>query len=102
MRIEPTTLTPQGPQDVLDHGDDHAPVGDISPDLRAGFCPAGRLAEVPRLPSGGRAGRHSRQPAPGSGGTLWVNARPLDPGAPAIRVLRDGALVAADPRTSAA
>src|SRR5216683_3033730 len=102
MRIALTALTPQGPQDVIVQGDDHATVGDISAALRAGFWPAERLAEVIRLPSGGRAGRHSRQPAPGSGGTLWVNARPLDPGAPAIRVLRDGALVAADPRTSAA
>src|ERR1700738_3659377 len=84
MRIALTALTPQGPRDVIVQGDDHATVGDISAALRAGFWPAERLAEVIRLPSGGRDGRHSRQPAPGPGGTLWVNARPLDPGAPAI------------------
>ncbi len=104
MRIALTALTPQGPRDVIVLGDDGATVGDISAALRGSLWQAERLAEVIRLPTGGRAGRHSRPPAPGPGpgGTLWVNARPLDPGAPAIRALRDGALVAADPRTSAA
>src|SRR5260370_803384 len=57
MRIALTALTPQGPQDVIVQGDDHATVGDISAALRAGFWPAERLADVIPLPSGGRAGR---------------------------------------------
>jgi DNA segregation ATPase FtsK/SpoIIIE, S-DNA-T family len=102
MRIALTALTPHGPQDVIVRGDDDATVGDLSTALRASLWQAPGLAEVIRLPSATGQGRHSRVPAPGPGGTLWVNARPLDPGAPAARVVHDGALVAADPRTSAA
>jgi DNA segregation ATPase FtsK/SpoIIIE, S-DNA-T family len=102
MRITLTALTPQGPRDVIVRGDDDATVGDISAALRATLWEAERLAEAIRLPSAAQPGRHSPVPAAGPGGTLWVNARPLDPGAPAIRALHDGALVAADPRTSAA
>jgi DNA segregation ATPase FtsK/SpoIIIE, S-DNA-T family len=102
MRIALTALTPQGPRDVIVRGNDDATVSDISAALRASLWQAERLAEVISLPGAGRHGRHSREPSPGQGGPLWVNARPLDPGAPAIRALHDGALVAADPRASAA
>src|SRR5260370_1139689 len=54
MRIALTALTPQGPQDVIVQGDDHATVGDISAALRAGFW--GAAGKIVVGPGGGSAG----------------------------------------------
>ena len=102
MRIALTALTPQGPQDLVVSADDGAVVGQVAAALRGAAGGAGRLAPVIALP----------QPGPGPGGhapqlataqeTLWLDGRPVDPRARAATVLRDGALVATDPRAAAA
>ena len=68
MRIALTAWYSAGPRDVIVRGDDGATVGDISVALRGRLWQAERLAEVIRLPTAGRGGRHSRPAAPGPGG----------------------------------
>jgi S-DNA-T family DNA segregation ATPase FtsK/SpoIIIE len=117
MRIALTALTPQGPQDLVVSADDSAVVGQVAAALRQAAGGTHRLAPVialPRtVPGGGAAPRPGAIPGPGPvsgpGGrlataqeTLWLDGRPLDPRALASAVLRDGALIATDPRAAAA
>src|SRR6202046_4266650 len=98
MRIALTAFTPQGPRDLIISGDDPSPVGQVAAELRSSFWPRERLAAVIQLPNAG-ASRSERR---AQRGTLWVNARPLDPAAVAAGVLHDGAVVAADQQDAAA
>jgi S-DNA-T family DNA segregation ATPase FtsK/SpoIIIE len=108
MRIALTALTPQGPRDLIIGAADGVTVGQVAAALRSTFWPRERLAEVIPLASAAGAGRDpQRLTSPGAGSrspgsTLWLNARPLDPSAPAAGVLPDGAVVAADPWAAAA
>jgi DNA segregation ATPase FtsK/SpoIIIE, S-DNA-T family len=101
MRIALTAFTPQGPRDLIISGDDGSTVGQVAAELHSSFWPRERLAAVIQLPGGGGAARGQRL-APAQRGTLWVNARPLDPSAIAAAVLHDGAVVAADQQDAAA
>jgi DNA segregation ATPase FtsK/SpoIIIE, S-DNA-T family len=102
MRITLTALTPQGPRDLIVSGDDDLTVGQVAAELRASVWPRERLAEVIQLPGAGDGRGPRRLPQPRDGGTLWVNARPLDPAAAAVSALHDGAVVAADQRAAPA
>ena len=100
MRIALTALTPQGPQDLVVSGDDGAVVGQVAAALRGAAGGAHRLAPVIALPAAARGGFAPSLATAQE--TLWLDGRPLDPRAPAMAVLRDGALVATDPRAAAA
>ncbi len=101
MRIALTAFTPKGPRDLIISGDDGSTVGQVAAELRSSFWPRERLAAVIQLPNAG-AGRGERGERRAQRGTLWVNARPLDPAAVAAGVLHDGAVVAADQQDAAA
>ncbi|HEY3733702.1 MAG TPA: cell division protein FtsK, partial [Streptosporangiaceae bacterium] len=113
MRIALTALTSQGPQDLVVSGDDGAVVGQVAAALRGAAAPGGqRLAPVITLPAGQHGqgqygpgqrtpGRH-QAPLAAAQETLWLDGRPLDPRDRATTALRDGALVAIDPRAAAA
>ena len=98
MRIALTALTPAGPADVVVTGDETATTGQVAAALRTALAGRERLAEVISLPTAGlaRGSAGSRQE------TLWLGGQPLDPGSPAVRVLREGALVTLDPRAAGA
>jgi DNA segregation ATPase FtsK/SpoIIIE, S-DNA-T family len=111
MRVTLTALTPQGPQDVLVNGDDDATVGDVAAALgpvTGQLGPTERLAPVisiARHSPGGSGTRHglADQPQrPESWPPLWLNGGQADPRAPAASTLRDGAVVALDPRAAGA
>jgi S-DNA-T family DNA segregation ATPase FtsK/SpoIIIE len=95
MRIALTALTSAGPRDLVVSGEDGLTVGEVADELRGSVWPREQLAEVILLPGAGN-GRGPRLPAGPRDGTLWVNARPLDPGTAVAGVLHDGAVVAAD------
>lgn len=100
MRIALTAFTPKGPRDLIVSGDDGSTVGQVAAELRASFWPHERLAPVIQLPGAAGASRGQR-PVSARRGTLWVNARPLDPCAAAVGVLHDGVVVAADQQDAA-
>jgi DNA segregation ATPase FtsK/SpoIIIE, S-DNA-T family len=94
MRVALTALTPQGRRDVVVSGDDSASVSQVAAALNEALAPAGHLAPVVALH--GTGGPRPQQQ------TLWVNGSQADPATPAAHVLRDGALVTADPRAARA
>jgi len=102
MRITLTALTPTGPRDLVVSGDDRLTVGQVAAELRGSVWPREELAEVIPLPGAEQGSGASRRQAHARGATLWVNARPLDPGAEAARSLHDGDVVAADQQTAPA
>src|ERR1700758_522355 len=87
MRITLTALTPTGPRDLVVSGDDRLTVGQVAAELRGSVWPREELAEVIPLPGAEQGSWASRRQAHARGATLWVNARPLDPGAEAARAL---------------
>jgi S-DNA-T family DNA segregation ATPase FtsK/SpoIIIE len=92
MRISLTALTDQGPRDVVVNGDSDITVGTVARSLIATLNADSAkepLAEVVRLPSA----RWVEDPLP----QLWAGGRMLDPSAPALCLLRDGAVVAVHP-----
>ncbi len=102
MRITLTALTPTGPRDLVISGDDGLTVGQVAAELRGAVWPREQLAEVIPLPGAEPGSWATRRQAHARGATLWVNARPLDPRATAAGMLRDGAVVATDPRAAPA
>jgi DNA segregation ATPase FtsK/SpoIIIE, S-DNA-T family len=128
MRIALTALTPRGPQDLVVSADDGAVIGQVAAALRGVAGGSEPLAPVIALPRTQVPAGHGAPPPAGQGippwpagpetpwrpagpetprrataqETLWLDGRPVDPGARAASVLRDGALVAIDPRTAAA
>ena len=128
MRIALTALTPRGPQDLVVSADDGAVIGQVTAALRGvagGSEPLAPVIALPRTqppPGLGPAPPHYELAAPPTAGqepprrkagrqtsrradaqeTLWLDGRPVDPRARAASVLRDGALVATDPREAAA
>ena len=102
MRIALTALTPQGPRDLVVSGDDSLTVGQVAAELRGAGSPREQrdqreqLAEVIPLPGARPGSWAGRLQAQARGTTLWVNARPMDPGQPAAGALHDGAVVATD------
>ena len=102
MRITLTALTPTGPRDLVVSGDDGLTVGQVAAELRGAVWPREQLAEVIPLPGAEQGSWATRRQAHARGATLWVNARPLDPGAAAAGLLHDGAVVAADQQTAPA
>jgi DNA segregation ATPase FtsK/SpoIIIE, S-DNA-T family len=127
MRIALTALTPRGPQDLVVSVDDGAVIGQVAAALRGVAGGSEPLAPVialsrTQVPAGnGRPPADGYGPPPGLGQetphrppaqettwrppaqeTLWLDGRPVDPRARATSVLRDGALVAIDPRAAAA
>ncbi len=103
MRIALTALTPQGPRDVVVSADDGAVVGQVAAALREADGGTERLAPVIALPrTAPGPGPRLAAPLATAQETLWLDGRPADPRAPAASVLRDGALVATDPRAAAA
>ncbi len=102
MRITLTALTPTGPRDLVVSGDDGLTVGQVAAELRGAVWPREQLAEVIPLPGAEQASWATRRQAHARGATLWVNARPLDPGATAAGMLHDGAVVAADQQAAPA
>ncbi|GAA2624262.1 FtsK/SpoIIIE domain-containing protein [Actinomadura fulvescens] len=130
MRISFTALTGQGPRDVVINVDSGATVDNVAQSLFAALdaaapaapaapaaVPAGDVpaAHTPRFskesvrPQGGAPVR-ARGGGPGTRvdtrkaerRTLWMNGRMLDPQAPAVKELRDGAVIAVEQRTAAA
>ena len=102
MRITLTALTPTGPRDLVVSGDDGLTVGQVAAELRGAVWPREQLAEVIPLPGAEPGSWATRRQAHARGATLWVNARPLDPGATAAGMLHDGAVVAADQQAAPA
>jgi DNA segregation ATPase FtsK/SpoIIIE, S-DNA-T family len=119
MRIALTALTPRGPQDLVVSADDGAVIGQVAAALRGVAAGSEPLAPVIALPRTQVPASHGPPPALGqetprraaargtpwrapAQETLWLDGRPVDPRARAASVLRDGALVAIDPRAAAA
>ena len=98
MRIALTTLTAQGPCDVVVSGDDGATAGQVAEALHGAFAPKEHLASVIMHP---RAAQAWGATAP-AGPMLWVNGRQVPPDTPAGRALHDGAVVTTDARASTA
>jgi S-DNA-T family DNA segregation ATPase FtsK/SpoIIIE len=84
MRISLTALTGHGPRDVVINGDSVMTVASVARSLSAALRHDSRDAKI----------------APDQG--LWMDGRMLDPAAPAVRELRDGAIVTVDQRIAAA
>ena len=100
MRVALTALSPRGPQDIVVSGSDDATVGDVAASVHAATHPGEALAPVVELRP--NAPRHGFGQAGIVTGTIWLDGRQVDPRAPAAHLLRDGALVATDPRGAAA
>jgi S-DNA-T family DNA segregation ATPase FtsK/SpoIIIE len=98
MRIALTALTAEGPRDVVISGADEATTGQVAAVLRTALGGRDRMAQVITLPTAGLA----RGGRPGGQETLWLGGQALDPAAPAVTVLREGALITLDPRAAGA
>src|SRR4051812_24240148 len=96
MRISFTALTGQGPRDVVLDAEPDVTVDGVAQSIFASLN--GDPKNAPLTP------RFSKQPQPKQAGhrSLWLDGRMLDPQAPAVRELRDGAVVAVEQRTAAA
>src|SRR6266545_3527830 len=100
MRISLTALTGHGPRDVVINGDSTMTITSVARSLFATLSDDSR-------PSGkgpDQVTRHSRAQAVTGDARigLWMDGRMLDPAAPAVRELRDGAIVTVDQRIAAA
>ncbi|MFI0447763.1 FtsK/SpoIIIE domain-containing protein [Actinomadura sp. 6N118] len=128
MRISFTALTGQGPRDVVINVDADATVDSVARSLFATLdaappadgVPAAhtpRFSKEATLAQGGRLDTRASARTDARDGsradarvdtrkaerrTLWMNGRMLDPQAPAVRELRDGAVVAVEQRAAAA
>jgi DNA segregation ATPase FtsK/SpoIIIE, S-DNA-T family len=99
MRITLTALTPRGPRDIVVSGGENATVGEVAVVVRTALNDGEPLAPVISMSRTGLPG----PPPPGHPAeTLWLNGGRADPRAPAARLLRDGAVVATDPRAAPA
>jgi len=96
MRISFTALTGQGPRDVVLDAEPDVTVDSVAQSIFASLNEAPKAAQL--------TPRFSKQPPPEQAGhrSLWLDGRMLDPQAPAVRELRDGAVVAVEQRTAAA
>src|SRR5438105_518491 len=107
MRISLTVLTAQGPTDVVVNGDSEMTVESVARALSetlTGVEQSERsaqplLAQVLRHPATPTSFGPPESSRPGA---LWMNGRMLDPAARAAKVLRDGAVVTADPAAAPA
>jgi S-DNA-T family DNA segregation ATPase FtsK/SpoIIIE len=99
MRVAVTTLTAQGPRDVIVSGDDGATAAQVAEALHQAFTPSEQLAPVIVHPRAAQA--WGTKPMP-HGPMLWVNGQQVAPDTPAERALHDGAVVTTDVRASVA
>ncbi|MFO7250946.1 MAG: FtsK/SpoIIIE domain-containing protein [Actinomycetes bacterium] len=117
MRLMLTVVTDRGNRDVLVEGDETTTVADLAEALAGGSpgSPGPDLSNVVRLRSrapygldragGGPSGRGPRdrgRDAAGPRRRLWLDGRPLEPDALVFGLLREGDVVALEPRSAAA
>ncbi|HZR49962.1 MAG TPA: FtsK/SpoIIIE domain-containing protein [Streptosporangiaceae bacterium] len=132
MRVALTALTAQGPRDIVVNGGENTTVGEVAASVQTALgdrpaptapptptappasaaqpAPEERLAPVIDLQrrGNGRPGGNGSDGANGANANgnetqpLWLDGRQVDPRAPAVRALRDGAFVTTDPRGAAA
>jgi S-DNA-T family DNA segregation ATPase FtsK/SpoIIIE len=100
MRISLTALTGHGPRDVVINGDSGMTVASVAKSL---FATLRHDSPRPNVRSDQDA-RQFRAPTATDDGPvgLWMEGRMLDPAAPAVRELRDGAIVTVDQRIAPA
>jgi DNA segregation ATPase FtsK/SpoIIIE, S-DNA-T family len=100
MRISLTALTGHGPRDVVINGDSAMTVASVARSL---FATLRHDSRRPNVRSDQDA-RQFRAPTVTDDAPvgLWMDGRMLDPAAPAVRELRDGAIVTVDQRIAAA
>ncbi len=116
MRLMLTVVTDRGNRDVLVEGDETTTVADLAEALHGTSprSPDADLSNVVRLRArapygldrvdGGRPGRTPRDRIHGAADRrrLWLDGRPLEPDALVFGLLRDGDVVALEPRSAAA
>ncbi|WP_067129591.1 FtsK/SpoIIIE domain-containing protein [Microtetraspora malaysiensis] len=99
MRITLTVVAEHGHRDVLVEGDESTTVGALAGALAGPARPSNVVRLPPaRAPYDLDRGRRRRAEGP----KLWVDGRPLDPGARVFGLIRDGDLVALDGVAAAA
>ncbi|WP_066933206.1 FtsK/SpoIIIE domain-containing protein [Microtetraspora fusca] len=99
MRIMLTVVAEHGHRDVLVEGDESTTVGALAAALAGPARPSNVVRLPPaRAPYDLDRGRRRRAEGP----KLWVDGRPLDPGARVFGLIRDGDLVALDGVAAAA